>query len=95
MSVNAPMPPSADGLAPCLRGIAETEQGRLEPAVYEHARSAIASYEIDGGTVCFSDELGWIFGIDPSTFRGTHAELLERVHPDDLARAGARSHAVR
>ncbi|MGD0475115.1 MAG: EAL domain-containing protein [Candidatus Velthaea sp.] len=90
------------GSARFLEGIAEAEQARQEQALLKHPHSVgsqigrIAGYEheVDCGKVRCSGELCSIFGIDPSTFRGTHAELLEGVHPDDRERVLNRDRAL-
>ncbi|MGP6189651.1 MAG: EAL domain-containing protein [Vulcanimicrobiaceae bacterium] len=62
------------------------EMARRERVLNEAERIAqLGSYEEDlkSGTIWSSDGLCHILGLDPSTFRGTHAELMARVHPDD------------
>jgi PAS domain S-box-containing protein len=86
-----------------------TERRRAEEELRQRERSLaeaqklakIGSWEWDVTTdrVTWSQELYRIFGVDPQSFPGTFASVLERIHPEDRERvkekivsAGANGH---
>jgi PAS domain S-box-containing protein len=74
------------GVQKALQLELEDSRRRLDLAL-QSANSGWFEWDAATGRSTWSPELEALYGIEPGTYRGTHAEWRSRLHPDDVDRA--------